>query len=44
LLRLEPVAMAGYSILVYHLTPKDANALRRECGLPDLPAERISEK
>jgi hypothetical protein len=28
-LRLRPVAQAGYSIYIYHLTPQDAEALRR---------------
>jgi hypothetical protein len=35
-LDLEPVGRAGYSIYVYHLTLDDANALRRQYGLPEL--------
>jgi hypothetical protein len=38
-LELEPVGRAGYSIYIYHLTLDDANALRRQYGLPELPAE-----
>jgi hypothetical protein len=34
---LEPVGRAGYSIYIYHLTLDDANALRRQYGLPELP-------
>jgi hypothetical protein len=34
--RLRPVARAGYSIYVYHLTPDDANRLRHELGYPPL--------
>jgi hypothetical protein len=36
---LEPVGRAGYSIYIYHLTLEEANALRRQYGLPELPAE-----
>jgi hypothetical protein len=32
----EPVAMAGYSIYIYHITLKDANRVRRKLGLPPL--------
>ncbi len=39
-LRFEPVAMAGYSIYVYHVTPQEANRVRRELGLPELSAEQ----
>ncbi|MFO0974732.1 MAG: hypothetical protein U1A27_15020 [Phycisphaerae bacterium] len=39
-LKLQPVAMAGYSIYIYHLSLDDANRLRRELGLDELPAER----
>ena len=31
--RLEPVARAGYSIYIYHVSPTEANRLRRELGL-----------
>ncbi len=29
----KPVAMAGYSIYIYHVTPEEANRARRELGL-----------
>jgi hypothetical protein len=35
-LRFEPVAMAGYSIYIYHITPDEANRVRRELGLSEL--------
>jgi hypothetical protein len=35
-LRFEPVAMAGYSIYIYHITLDEANCVRRELGLPGL--------
>jgi hypothetical protein len=35
-LRFEPVAMAGYSIYIYHITLEEANRVRRELGLPEL--------
>jgi hypothetical protein len=37
-LRFEPVAMAGYSIYIYHLTPDQVNSVRRELGLPEAEA------
>jgi len=37
-LRFQPVAMAGYSIYIYHVTRDEANRVRRELGLPELPA------
>ncbi|NQT16069.1 MAG: glycosyltransferase family 39 protein [Planctomycetes bacterium] len=36
-LHIEPVAMAGYSIYIYHITSEEANRVRRELGLPELP-------
>ena len=36
-LHLQPVAMAGYSIYIYHITLDEANRVRRELGLPELP-------
>ncbi len=36
LLQLQPVASAGYSIRIYHITAEDAERLRREMGLPPL--------
>ncbi|NQT14620.1 MAG: hypothetical protein HQ582_17820, partial [Planctomycetes bacterium] len=35
-LRFEPVAMAGYSIYIYHITLDEANGVRRELGPPEL--------
>ena len=35
----QPVAMAGYSIYIYHITIDEANRVRRELGLPELPEE-----
>lgn len=35
-LRFDPVAMAGYSIHIYHITPREANRVRRQLGLPDV--------
>jgi hypothetical protein len=37
LLGFRPVARAGYSIYIYHLSPEDANRARRELCLPPLP-------
>jgi len=38
-LKFEPVAMAGYSIYIYHVTLEDANRIRREQGRPELPMD-----
>ena len=35
--RFPPIAKAGYSIFIYHITPEEANAVRSELGLPLLP-------
>lgn len=32
-LRLKPVARAGYSIYIYHITPGEANRVRKDMGL-----------
>ena len=32
----EPVDMVGYSIYIYHITPEDANRVRRDMGLPEI--------
>lgn len=32
--RLTPIAKAGYSMYIYHITPADANRVRAEMGLP----------
>jgi hypothetical protein len=34
--RFRPVAKAGYSLFVYHITPEEAEAVRHELGLPPL--------
>jgi hypothetical protein len=31
-----PVARAGYSIYIYHITPEDANSVRQAMGLPEI--------
>lgn len=36
----EPAAMAGYSISIYHITSDEANRVRRDLGLPELPGPR----
>ncbi len=33
----QPIAKAGYSILIYHITLEEANRVRRHSGLPLLP-------
>jgi hypothetical protein len=35
----QPVAMAGYSIYIYHITIDDANRVRKELELPGLPED-----
>jgi hypothetical protein len=35
-LHFQPVAMAGYSIYIYHITLEEANRVRRGLGLPEL--------
>jgi hypothetical protein len=35
--RFRPVAKAGYSIWIYHISLEEANAVRAEYGLPPLP-------
>lgn len=35
-LHFHPVATAGYSIYIYHITLDEANRVRRELGLPEL--------
>lgn len=35
-LEFRPIAMAGYSILIYCISPEDANRVRRKLGLPPL--------
>ena len=38
-LNFEPVAMAGYSIYIYHVTLDEANRVRRELGMEELRTE-----
>ncbi len=40
----EPVGHAGYSILIYHISIEDANRVRRELGLPNLPASEAPQR
>ena len=35
----RPIARAGYSLLIYHITPAQADAARRSLGLPSLPPD-----
>lgn len=37
--RFQPVARAGYSIYIYRITLHEANSVRRDMGLPELPVE-----
>jgi hypothetical protein len=39
----EPVAMAGYSIYIYHVSLDDANRVRKELGLEELTSEEAAE-
>jgi Dolichyl-phosphate-mannose-protein mannosyltransferase len=34
--RFQPVATAGYSVYIYHITLEEANRVRRDLGLPEL--------
>ena len=38
----EPIAMAGYSIYIYRITPEEANRVRRELGLSELDREEAT--
>ncbi len=40
----EPVAFAGYSIRIYHVTTDQANRVRRECGMPEIKAGDADER
>jgi hypothetical protein len=44
-LRFQPVARAGYSIYIYHITLDEANRVRRELGIPPLgaPGSRLGK-
>jgi hypothetical protein len=35
-LNFEPIATAGYSIYIYHITMEDANRVRHKMGLPKI--------
>ena len=35
----KPVATAGYSVHIYHITPDEANRVRRKLGLPELTSQ-----
>lgn len=39
----DPIATAGYSIYIYHITREDANRVRARYGLPQLPTALDSE-
>jgi hypothetical protein len=39
-----PVASAGYSIYVYHITLDEANRVRRGLRLPELTAEEATAR
>ncbi|MCP4535911.1 MAG: glycosyltransferase family 39 protein [Chloroflexi bacterium] len=36
----KPVATVGYSICIYHIALDEANGVRRELGLPELPKDQ----
>jgi len=36
-LRFDPVDMVGYSVYIYHISLNEANRVRRDFGLPELP-------
>jgi hypothetical protein len=38
----QPIAKAGYSIFIYHITLEEANRFRREWGLPLLADKSAS--
>ncbi len=42
--RFKPVGRAGYSILIYHITPEEVNRVRGQLGLPLLPADGEQQK
>ena len=37
-----PVTMIGYSVYIYHITPDDANRVRKEMGLPSLKEDNVA--
>lgn len=38
------MGMAGHSIYIYHITLDEANRVRKELGLPELPKDWQPEK
>ena len=40
--RFTPLATAGYSIYIYHVTLEEANRVRRELGLSDLSSSEVA--
>jgi len=40
-LNFEPVAMAGYSICIYHITLEEVDRVRREMGLPEIGTDNL---
>jgi len=42
--RFQPVDRIGYSIYIYHITPDEANRVRREIGLPEIGETREEEQ
>lgn len=38
----QPIAKAGYSIFIYHITLPEANVVRQQLGLPPLTAQDLS--
>jgi hypothetical protein len=42
-LRFRPVAMAGYSIYVYHIEADEANRVRKQIGLQELKSEEQAQ-
>jgi hypothetical protein len=43
-LRFDPIAKAGYSIFIYHITLAEANRVRAELGLPELSDDDVGAK
>jgi len=43
-LHYEPVAMTGFSIYIYQVTSEEANRVRREMNLPEIPASPDPKK
>ncbi|MEN6405330.1 MAG: glycosyltransferase family 39 protein [Thermoguttaceae bacterium] len=43
-LNFQPVAMAGYSIYIYHITIDEANRVRKKLGLPALSEKGVAKE